>query len=52
MLVSQWYRYDCISDNYRTSNERCELTDEARYYIKIDGFGYANTSTYSMTVTY
>jgi hypothetical protein len=46
------YRYDCISDTYRTSNESCTLSDQATYYILVDGYGYANRSNYSMTVNY
>jgi hypothetical protein len=46
------YRYDCISDIYRTSNESCQLAEQATYYILLDGNGYANSSNYTMTVEY
>lgn len=45
------YRYDCISDNYNTSNESCSL-GAGTYYIIIDGNGRAYESDYVMEVTY
>jgi hypothetical protein len=45
-------RSECVSNKYGTSNESCNLSGETTYYIILDGNGSANSSDYSMTVTY